>query len=217
MLPLTLGLAGRRWRLLCLGAHPDDIEIGCGGSVRRLLAAYPDAEVRWVVMSATPPRRAEAEASVRTWLGGKPRASLSLVIHDFRDGFFPAQFAPIKEAIEALKEPAPDLILTHYHGDLHQDHRLVAELTLQTFRNHLVWEYEIPKYDGDVGNPNLYVPLAAQNCLDKAAHIIENFPSQRQRAWFTAETFTALMRLRGIGCGAAEGYAEAFYCRKAVV
>ncbi|HUH86325.1 MAG TPA: PIG-L family deacetylase, partial [Stellaceae bacterium] len=139
-------------------------------------------------------------------------------ILDFRDGFFPSQHAPIKETFERLKrEYQPSLILTHYREDLHQDHRLICELAYNTYRDHLIWEYETPKYDGDLGNPNLFAPLADPHYRGKVAALLEHFPSQRSRAWFTAETFLALMRLRGIGCNAASGYAEAFYCRKAVL
>ncbi|HUK60031.1 MAG TPA: PIG-L family deacetylase [Stellaceae bacterium] len=204
-------------RLLCLGAHPDDIEIGCGGLLLRLLGEAASIEVRWIVFSANNERRAEAEGSARRFLGARGN-NAAVEIHGFRDGFFPSEHAQIKETFEALKRDySPSLILTHCRDDLHQDHRLVAELTFNTFRDHLVWEYEIPKYDGDMGNPNLFVPLALSLCRAKTTAILESFPSQRPRAWFTAETFMALMRLRGIGCNSPSGYAEAFYCRKAVL
>ena len=218
MLPLRLDPGPEPLRLLCLGAHPDDIEIGCGGTLIRLLAERPDMVVRWIVFSGNACRKAEAEASARQFLAGLAPDNCAVVIHGFRDGFFPAEIAAVKEAFEALQRDfRPHLILTHYREDLHQDHRIVAELTYNTFRNHLVWEYEIPKYDGDFGNPNLFVPLAQHQCGSKVAAILEHFASQRQRQWFTADTFMALMRLRGIGCNALSGFAEAFYCRKAVV
>jgi LmbE family N-acetylglucosaminyl deacetylase len=218
VLPLRLGNPGERLRLLCLGAHPDDIEIGCGGTLLRLFAERPDAEVRWVVFSGSAPRRAEAEASARAWLNGLDAGPCAIAVHGFRDGFFPAEFTALKETFERLRQEwQPALILTHYRADLHQDHRLVAELTHQIFRDHLIWEYEIPKYDGDLGNPNLFVALEEAACRQKTTRLLAHFASQRGRAWFTAETFMALMRLRGIGCQAPAGYAEGFYCRKAVV
>ena len=202
--------------LLCLGAHADDIEIGCGGTILRLLAEHPSASVRWVVFSGEGQRRGEAEAGARFFLGGLRDAAVT--VHSFRDGFFPSQHAEIKDAFERLKrEYRPALVLTHYREDLHQDHRLVSELTYNTFRDHLVWEYEIPKYDGDLGNPNLFSPLSEDVTRRKVAALLEHFPSQRSHRWFSAETFLAMLRLRGIGCNAASGFAEAFYCRKAVV
>jgi LmbE family N-acetylglucosaminyl deacetylase len=218
MLPLRLNTGVEPLRLLCLGAHPDDIEIGCGGTLIRLLAERPDTIVRWIVFSGNECRRTEAETSARQFLAGLAAPQSAVTVHGFRDGFFPAEFAQIKDGFEALRhEFKPGLILTHCRDDLHQDHRIVAELTYNTFRDHLVWEYEIPKYDGDLGNPNLFVPLAQVQCTGKVATILEHFASQRQRPWFTADTFMALMRLRGIGCNAASGFAEAFYCRKAVL
>ncbi len=139
-------------------------------------------------------------------------------VHGFRDGFFPSEQARIKEAFERIKaEYQPSLVLTHFRDDLHQDHRVVSELTYNTFRDHLVWEYEIPKYDGDLGNPNLFSPLSEEMARRKVAALLEHFPSQRSHRWFTADTFLAMLRLRGIGCNAPAGFAEAFYCRKAVV
>jgi LmbE family N-acetylglucosaminyl deacetylase len=217
MLELAIADAAEPLRLLCLGAHPDDIEIGCGGSILRLAAEHPTMSVRWLVFSGDAERRQEAAAAARWFLTGVAR--LEIEVLDFRDGFFPAQHAAIKEKFERLKHDyQPSLVLTHYREDLHQDHRLIAELTYNTFRDHLVWEYEIPKYDGDLGNPNLFLPLTAEQCRRKVSGLLEHFPSQRTRAaWFTGETFLGLMRLRGIGCNAPSGYAEAFYCRKAVI
>jgi LmbE family N-acetylglucosaminyl deacetylase len=203
-------------RVLCLGAHADDIEIGCGGTLLRLIAEVPRLSLRWVVFSGEGGRRQEAEASAQHFLAGVGDAEARVL--GFRDGFFPSEHAAIKETFEWLKrEFQPSLILTHYREDLHQDHRLISELTYNTYRDHLVWEYEVPKYDGDLGNPNLFAPLSEAQCRRKVAALIEHFPSQRSRSWFTTDTFMALLRLRGIGCNAASGYAEAFYCRKAVV
>lgn len=203
-------------RVLCLGAHADDIEIGCGGLVLRLVAEVPRLSLRWIVFSGAGERRDEAEAGARHFLAGIGDAEARIL--GFRDGFFPSEHAPIKETFERLKrEYQPSLILTHYREDLHQDHRLICELTYNTYRDHLIWEYETPKYDGDLGNPNLFAPLAEPHYRGKVAALLEHFPSQRSRAWFSAETFLAVMRLRGIGCNAASGYAEAFYCRKAVL
>lgn len=215
---LGLAFADRRQplRLLCLGAHADDIEIGCGGTILRLAAEHPQMSVRWVVFSGQGPRRAEAEGSARSFLTGF--ADKTVTVHGFRDGFFPSQHAEIKETFERLKrEYDPSLVITHYRADLHQDHRLVAELTYNTFRDHLVWEYETPKYDGDLGNPNLFSPLSEDLARRKVAALLEHFATQRSHGWFTADTFFAMLRLRGIGCNAPDGLAEAFYCRKMVV
>jgi len=216
---LTATLGGRpdaAVRILCLGAHSDDIEIGCGGTVLRLLAEHPGLAVTWVVFSGTAERRREGERSASSFL--TEAGSISTMFHEFRDGFFPSQHGPIKETFEVLKRTCrPSLVLTHYREDLHQDHRVVCELTYNTFRDNLIWEYETPKYDGDLGNPNLFVPLSEAHRRRKVAALLEHFPSQRSHRWFTADTFSALMRLRGIGCNAASGFAEAFYCRKAVV
>jgi LmbE family N-acetylglucosaminyl deacetylase len=216
----VLGLAfparAEPFRLLCLGAHADDIEIGCGATVLRLVAEHPALSARWVVFSGNEKRRGEAAAGARFFLDGVRDAAVD--VHGFRDGFFPSEQARIKEAFERIKaEYQPSLVLTHYREDLHQDHRVVSELTYNTFRDHLVWEYEIPKYDGDLGNPNLFSPLSEEMARRKVAALLEHFPSQRSHRWFTADTFLAMLRLRGIGCNAPAGFAEAFYCRKAVV
>jgi LmbE family N-acetylglucosaminyl deacetylase len=212
MVPLKFAPPGRRLTILCLGAHADDIEIGCGGTVLRLLRAFPRSTVHWVVLSAPRRRAAEARASVARFLRGAGRRTVH--VHDFRDGFFPDARTPIKEAFEALKPVAPDLILTHTEHDRHQDHRLVAELTWNTFRDHLILEYEVPKYDGDLASPNVFVPVAAGDRRRKITILMESFPSQRRKRWFSPATFEALMRLRGVECAAREGYAEAFYARK---
>ncbi|MGD8279434.1 MAG: PIG-L deacetylase family protein [Gemmatimonadota bacterium] len=214
MLSLALAASGRNGlRVLCLGAHPDDIEIGCGGLVLSLLGARPDVEVRWVVLGAHGDRADEARASAGGFLAGAARADVDVL--DFRDGFFPGESVRIKEWFEALKgRIEPDLILTHRQADRHQDHRTVSELTWNTFRHHLVLEYEIPKYDGDLGQPNVFVPVAPETRTRKVALLLEHFASQRGRTWFTADTFEGLMRLRGIECASPTGFAEAFHARK---
>ena len=220
MLPLELPRNGEPLRLLCLGAHADDIEIGAGGTILRLMTEHPNAAVRWVVFSGDERRRGEAEASARYFLAGEKGASrdAEIIVHRFRDGFFPADIAAIKETFEGLKRAwRPSLVLTHCRDDAHQDHRVVAELTYNTYRDHLVWEYEIPKYDGDLGNPNLFSPLPHDLCRRKIAAILQHFTSQRDHTWFSAETFEALLRIRGLACNAPSGMAEGFYCRKAVV
>ena len=197
-------------KLLCLGAHADDIEIGCGGTILRLAAEMPDLVVRWIVFSGGGPREVEARSSAV--------AVKQIEVLQFGDGYFPFQGAAIKDRFEVIKcEFDPSLVLTHWQGDAHQDHRLVAELTHNTFRDHLVLEYEIPKYDGDLGNPNLFVPLTQALFRRKVETIGHHFSSQRRRSWFSDKTFLAMARLRGIGCNSPEGLAEAFYARKIVL
>ncbi len=217
MLKLCLsGLVASSPRILCLGAHADDIEIGCGGTILTLLESYPQAEFYWVVFSADAQRAGEARTSANSFL--KHAQVKQIIIHDFRESFFPYVGATIKEYFEQLPHNfSPDLIFTHYRGDVHQDHRVIAELTWNTFRNHLILEYEIPKYDGDLGAPNVFVPLHAPIYRTKLQYILDGFPSQRHRLWFDQETFLSLLRLRGVECNALSRYAEAFYCRKAVL
>ncbi len=203
--------------MLCLGAHCDDVEIGCAGALLTLVRAQPQCRVRVVVFSGGAGERgAETRAAFTRLL---PRDShLELLVHEFRDGFFPADWAAIKAAVEALKSQAkPDLIFTHHGDDRHQDHRVVSELTWNTFRNHLILEYEIPKWDGDLGRPQTFVPLDKATVDHKISSIIESFASQHGRDWFSPEVFAGLMRLRGMECNAASGYAEAFHVRKWVV
>jgi LmbE family N-acetylglucosaminyl deacetylase len=203
-------------RVLCLGAHADDIEIGCGATVLRLAETVPQAEFTWIVFSGDPVRAEEARGSAARYLQCAGRATV--VVKQFRDGFFPYVGASIKDYFEELqREVTPDLIFTHFRGDRHQDHRLVSELTWNTFRDHLILEYEVPKYDGDLGSPNCYVPLDGRRCSEKIRHVLAAFASQRDRRWFTEETFRGLMRLRGIECAAPGGYAEAFYAHKLIV
>jgi LmbE family N-acetylglucosaminyl deacetylase len=213
-LHLTLGAErDRALTILCLGAHSDDIEIGCGGTLLTLLDRYPTAAVHWVVLGAAGTRAAEAEASAGAFLRHAGRRHIT--VHGFRDGFFPADWVALKEAFEALKRDlSPDLILTHHRSDRHQDHRTVAELSWNTFRNHLVMEYEIPKYDADLGSPNLFVPLSRERAEAKVELLMTHFATQRQRSWFTPDTFWGLMRLRGIESASPSGFAEAFHAPK---
>jgi LmbE family N-acetylglucosaminyl deacetylase len=202
--------------VLCLGAHADDIEIGCGGTLLRLLAERPETIVRWIVFSGNEARRAEAENSAETFLGERVRHHLE--IFDFKDGYFPFCGAAIKDVFESLKRTIePSLIFTHWLADAHQDHRVIAELTHCTFRNHLILGYEIPKYDGDLGNPNVFVPLLREQMTRKVNYILTNFSSQAPRQWFDEATFMALARLRGVGCNAVEGVAEAFHSSKLII
>jgi LmbE family N-acetylglucosaminyl deacetylase len=214
---LDLSLSKReRLRLLCLGAHCDDIEIGCGGTILKMATAVRKIDVRWVVFSSDEGRKQEALESAEVFLGNVSKRTV--IIHRLRDGFFPYVGAELKERFEQLKaEFSPDLILTHYRHDLHQDHRLVSELTWNTFRNHLILEYEIPKYDGDFGSPNFFVPLDESTCRRKIDTILGAFQSQNEKRWFSRDLFSAVLRLRGMEANACSGYAEGFYCRKAVL
>ena len=198
--------------ILCVGAHPDDIEIGAGGTILTLLRRYSGSRVHWLVLSAPGVRAREARASANAFLREASVAEVQLL--DFRDGFFPAQFEAIKVAFEALKPVRPDIVLTHHRADHHQDHRLVSELTWNTFRDHLILEYEIPKYDPDFGNPNLFVPVDAKDAEVKITALMAHFVSQHGRSWFTPETFFSMMRIRGVQAAAPSGLAEAFYAPK---
>lgn len=217
MLPLAPLRAGQSgYELLCLGAHSDDIEIGCGGTVYRLLREWPIDRVTWVVLSGNPARAGEAKRAARRVLGRHPAARI--VQAEFRESYFPYAGLAIKEFFDALgREVRPDLVLTHYRNDLHQDHRLVSELTYNTFRDHLVLEYEVLKLDGDIGNPNVYVALDEATVKRKMNLLMSSFGSQRDKRWFTEDAFRGLMRIRGIEAGAPAGYAEAFYGRKIVI
>ena len=210
---LRLERQRRARRILCLGAHCDDIEIGCGAALLALQSAGP-VRVDWAVLSSTPQRHAETRLAMQALMPAAARGEL--VAGTFPDGRFPAHYDEIKEFVEALKKrlPAPDLIFCHEREDRHQDHRLVNELAWNTFRDHMILEYEIPKWDGGLGQPNVYVPVTAQQAHRKAATLLRAHRSQRARDWFTRETFLGLMRLRGIECRAPGGYAEAFYGRK---
>lgn len=202
--------------ILCIGAHADDIEIGCGGTILKLLNQFSDIRVCWAVLSGDEQRAEEARRSAEQFLAAAAQSEVH--VESFRDGYFPYVGAPIKDYFFELREQvAPDLIFTHRREDLHQDHRLVAELTWNTFRDHLILEYEIHKYEGDLGHPNLLVPLDAVTCQRKIEAILHNFPSQHDREWFSGETFWSLLRMRGIEAGSAATFAEAFHCRKMIL
>jgi LmbE family N-acetylglucosaminyl deacetylase len=216
ILGAALGAPGAPLRILCLGAHCDDIEIGCGGTVLRLLAERPGSTVRWVAFSSNPRREAEARAAAGEFLaeaGGR-----EVIVKQFKDGYLPFQGAEVKDAFEAAKgDYHPDVILTHHRHDRHQDHRMVAELAWNTYRDHLILEYEIPKYEGDLSTPNLYFPLPEAVVRRKIDVLMRSYPSQAGKRWFRPETFEAVLRLRGIECNAPEGFAEAFHAPKVVM
>jgi LmbE family N-acetylglucosaminyl deacetylase len=202
--------------ILCLGAHADDIEIGCGGTILRLLDELPEAQVFWVVFGASEERQKEARASAEVFLA--KAAEKTVVVKDFRDGFYPYQAEEIKAFFRELaRQVSPDLIFTHRRDDAHQDHRLLADLSWCEFRNHLIMEYEIPKYEGDLGQPNVFFTVDQATCQRKVDGIMNAFPSQRAKPWFTDDTFWSLMRLRGIESVSPTKFAEGFYCRKFVV
>jgi LmbE family N-acetylglucosaminyl deacetylase len=217
MIQLNLnGGADGRLQILCLGCHSDDIEIGCGGTILRLAEQYPGAVFHWVVFSATGPREAEAQRAASLFVDSA--ALRGPLLKTFPDGFMPFAGGEVKAVFEELKlAVSPDLIFTHTRKDAHQDHRLISELTWNTFRDHLILEYEIPKYDGDLGQPSVFAPLPTEVCQRKVAHIMDAFRSQHAKRWFQPDTFLSLMRLRGMECNAPSGYAEAFYCRKLVL
>jgi LmbE family N-acetylglucosaminyl deacetylase len=217
MIQLGLNLPGRDTPVfLFIGAHCDDIEIGCGGSVIELLKSYPKARIHWVVLSSGTNRAREARGSARQLLRGT--ADVQVVVKEFRGAYFPSEFEGIKDYFEQLKASvAPDIVFTHARDELHQDHRVVGELTWNTFRDHLILEYEIPKYDGGLGSPSVFVPLPMATVKRKVALLVKFFQTQLDKQWFTPATFEGLMRLRGIECNAPSGYAEAFYCRKLVI
>jgi LmbE family N-acetylglucosaminyl deacetylase len=214
VIPLSLGRPpGRPLRLLAIGAHSDDIEIGCGGTILQLLAEAVPLDVHWVVLSAVGERLEEAQRSADAFLAGAERSEV--VVGRFRDGFLPHVAGEVKDFFEELKGAfEPDVVLTHTRNDLHQDHRLANELTWNTWRNHLVLEYEVPKYDGDLGAPNVFVPLSEETMARKLELLEEHFASQRDKHWFTSDLFRALARLRGVEAASPSGLAEAFYGRK---
>ncbi len=216
MIPLRLAKEGSLpLEILCLGCHSDDIEIGCGGSILKLAKQYPNYIFHWVVFSAAGVREAEAQKAASLFVGHQLRGPY---LEKFPDGFMPYAGGEVKAVFEELKQDiSPDLVFTHYQRDAHQDHRLISELTWNTFRNHLILEYEIPKYDGDLGQPNVFVPLEAEAYQNKVRYIMDTFESQRSKRWFQADTFLSLMRLRGMECNAPSNFAEAFYCRKVTI
>lgn len=201
-------------KVLCMGAHSDDIEIGCGGTILKLVEQYGgNIEIVWVVFSAHGDREQEARKSAEAFLHGVPSKKIILLKH--RDGFMPYTAIEVKESMEAVKKDfSPDIVFTHFREDRHQDHRLLSDLTWNTFRNHLILEYEIPKYDGDFGSPNFFVSLTEKLCAHKNSLIIEHFQTQREKHWLTDETLISILRLRGIESGRSARYAEGFYCRK---
>jgi LmbE family N-acetylglucosaminyl deacetylase len=202
--------------VLCLGAHADDIEIGCGGTILSLLDSYDKCDVTWVIFSAKDQRRREALCSAKRFL--KSARKSIIITKTFKESFFPYRGEQIKEFFEQLKQRvAPDLIFTHYKDDLHQDHRVIGELTWNTFRHHQILEYEIPKYDGDLGQPNIYFPLTKHICDSKIKYLMENYATQRNKEWFTEDAFYSLLRLRGIEMNTPGKYAEAFYGRKIIL
>lgn len=200
-------------RVLCVGAHCDDIEIGCAAALLALQAHQRRLEISWVVVSGPAQRRVEAQRAMTMLVRRAARGTLTC--GDFRDGFFPAEYGAIKAFFESLKRlPAPDLIFCHERNDRHQDHRIVNEMVWSTFRDHMVLEYEVPKWDGGLGDPNVYVPVSAAQMRAKLRTLMTAYRSQRHRDWFSPETFMALARLRGIECRSRSGYAEAFHARK---
>lgn len=214
MLPLALSAFGNASTVLCIGAHCDDVEIGCGATLVRLAREHPQLSFVWGIFAGSPARELESRAAAAALV---PAERLDLRFFRFRESYFPSQHDQIKDAFETLKLVNPQLILTHRLEDRHQDHRVLAELTWNTFRSHLILEYEIPKYDADLGQPNFFVPLSLADLDYKVATLHQSFPSQHARAWFTPETFRALARIRGIECAAPGGYAEAFHARKICV
>jgi LmbE family N-acetylglucosaminyl deacetylase len=216
MLQLNLSKTAGPLKVLCLGAHSDDIEIGCGGLILSLVKSKRPVDITWVVFSAAAEREREARRGAALFLKGAARTRV--IIKQFRDGHFPYEGAAVKVVFETLKkESAPDVVLTHYRNDRHQDHRVLSDLAWNTFRDHLVLEYEIPKFDGDLGQPNCFVPLDHATSARKAKYLDQAFGTQRDKHWFSSETFLGLLRLRGMECRAPEGYAEAFFARKAVL
>jgi LmbE family N-acetylglucosaminyl deacetylase len=202
-------------KVLCLGAHCDDIEIGCGGTILNLVRTMKDPDIHWIVFSSDDRREKEALISAKDFLRDVKKKKIE--INRFRNSFFPYHGAEIKEYFEELKrEFHPDIIFTHYRKDLHQDHRLISELTWNTFRDHLILEYEIPKYDGDLGSPNFFVCLDDVTCRKKIDKVLKYFQSQNDKRWFSKDTFLSILRLRGVESNATEKYAEGFYCRKMI-
>jgi LmbE family N-acetylglucosaminyl deacetylase len=215
VIPLTFAATRERLSVLCLGAHSDDIEIGAGGLILSLAATVPELEVRWCVASAMGEREEEARASARDFLAGVTRSELEMA--RFEDSFFPEQSRDIKQWLTDVRTRAsPDIVLVHRAADAHQDHRELNRITWNLFRDHLIFEYEIPKWDGDLGQPNFYVPLEPDVLERKFALLMQHFGSQRSKDWFDLELFRALSRIRGMECRAQDGHAEAFFVRKAV-
>jgi LmbE family N-acetylglucosaminyl deacetylase len=213
MTPLRLPSAGERLSILCLGAHSDDIEIGAGATLLRWIASGAELHVTWCVLGAAGEREGEARRSAAAFVSGAAKSEVEAL--GFKDSFFPEQGERIKQWFETIKgRIEPDIILTHSRDDAHQDHREVCRHTWSTFRDHLVLEYEIPKWDGDLSRPNLYVPVSAADMERKIELLMTHFGTQRAKHWFDPDTFRGLARLRGMECRAPERYAEAFHARK---
>ena len=211
---ITCNLDGAK-RVLCLGAHSDDIEIGCGGTILRLIEKSDQTEFYWLVLSSNPERAREARRSANAFL--RRVRKKTIVVKSFRDGFLPYIGAPVKECFEEIKSFVPDVIFTHFRHDLHQDHRLVCELTWNTFRNHFILEYEIPKYDADLRSPNFFVPLSDSQARRKVNGLMRYFGTQRNKQWFSEDLFYGLMRLRSSEVASPTRHAEAFHCRKVLL
>jgi len=215
VLKIKFGKPGRKFKILCIGAHSDDIEIGCGGTILRIIKEFDDIEVYWIVLGSEGERDEEAKTSANIFLSGVK--SKHIFIKHFKNSYFPYNGGKIKDYFEGIrKKIAPDIIFTHYRHDLHQDHRLVSELTWNTFRNNFILEYEIIKYDGDIGVPNFYVNLDETLCHKKISILLETFRTQTPKTWFTYDTFLSLLRIRGVESASPDKYAEGFYCRKIV-
>ncbi|MGE0099196.1 MAG: PIG-L deacetylase family protein [Hydrogenophaga sp.] len=213
MMPLRF--ASDTPRVLCLGAHSDDIEIGCAGTLLEWRRQYPCLEICWVVMSAAGERAAEARKSVRSLLGASVR---KIELGHFPDGHLPSHYSEAKAFLAGIRDAfTADVVLTHRMEDRHQDHRLIGEMTWQTWRDQWILEYEIPKYEGDLGQPNVYMPLSAASARRKVGHLMKHFGSQRSKSWFTEPVFEGLMQIRGVECRSASGFAEAFHARKMVL
>lgn len=203
-------------RILCLGAHADDIEIGIGGTLLKLIEENPDLEIWWVVFSASGQRIKEARESANDFLSLVK--SREIRVASFRESYYPSEWPAIKECLEDIKSKFdPEVVFTHYRNDRHQDHRVLSDLAWNTFRNHLILEYEILKYDGDLGQPNIFVPLSEELCKRKIELLLKHFETQSTKHWFTRDTFEAMLRIRGVECASETGRAEAFYCRKLVL
>lgn len=208
--------AGKGMRVLCVGAHADDIEIGCGGTLLHLLGKRPGTEVDWVVFTSDGSRAEEARSAAAAFLENAGTSRVTVL--DFEDGFLPHRWDAVKRKFEELKSSCdPDLIFTHCEQDRHQDHRVVNELTWNTFRNHTILEYEIPKFDGDLGNPSVFVPLDDSAVARKISVLLDCYQTQRDKHWFDEETFRSICRIRGLECRSPSGYAEAFHARKLVL
>jgi LmbE family N-acetylglucosaminyl deacetylase len=213
VLQFPLAEAPRLRSVLALGSHSDDIEIGCGATLLALSRARTEVEITWVVLGAEGEREREARASAEAFMAAATRSEV--VVHGFRDGFFPYIGGEVKDVFEELKSRLdPDVIITHARHDLHQDHRLVCELTWNTWRDHLILEYEIPKYDGDLGRPNVFVPVSEETAREKVKLVLDAFKSQTEKHWFDEQLFLGLMRVRGMEGRSPSGYAEAYTCRK---